>query len=206
VTMTTTDVIRIIGNAPSAPEGISSEFTGTYLGLNSAPLAFRDTGVTCHICWVQDWRFFIEKRHLFKAAEQQTRDTVLYHVAGIDTFAVKFKKRVVVPRLGRFGFSADPTCGVFEGYTAAYGALQLALAFKPKRVELYGVDLTYGLTSGRFYQARAGWDLDLHVHGRQIANMRVGIRHLTDAGIEVSVRTPSLITRMIDGQALRVGG
>lgn len=194
--------VRIIGNAPSAPEGITSDFKGVYIGLNSAPQAFLLKGIHCDICWVQDWRFFIQKRDHLTAASAEISKTTLYTLDNIDIFGTKFKERIVIPRLGRFGFSYDPQVGVFEGYTAAYGALQLAQMFSPGTIELYGVDFSYGLTQARFYQAQAGWDLDLHVHGKQIQNVRYAIRELANVGIGVSIKTPSLVTRLVDGESL----
>lgn len=190
--------LRIIGNAPSAAEGLETRFGGIYLGVNSAPVLFHEKGVTCDNCWIQDWRFIDEKGHQFDGMDQTLSKTHLFVCSYFRSTKLPFKDITTVRSLGREGLSLDPARGVFEGYSVAYGALQLALRWKPSRIELYGVDFSYSLGSNRFYQTRVGWDLDLHVHERQIATMQNAKRSIEDKrGIEVAFMTNSFVNTMI---------
>ena len=60
------------------------------------------------------------------------------------------------------------------------------------------MDFSYNLGSSRFYQRQAGWDLDLHVHEKQIMNMQ-SARDIVESrlGIEVAFMTESFVNTMI---------
>ena len=191
-------IVRIIGNAPTAADGMDPKFKGVYLGVNSAPLLFKARGMRCDHLWIQDWRFIDEKGHMFKEAGVDLNDSHLYVCSYFRRALVPYRQVSFVRSLGRDGFSLHPDRGVFEGYSAAYGALQLALGWKPKRVELYGVDFSYSLGANRFYQTRVGWDLDLHVHEKQIIGMQKAKKLIEDKlSIEVAFMTDSLVNTLI---------
>lgn len=191
-------IVRIIGNAPTAAAGLDKDFTGTYLGLNSAPLLFKEAGITCENLWIQDWRFLDEKGHMFTDNGIDLNETHLFVCSYFRKSLVPYKHVSFVRSLGRDGFSLHPDRGIFEGYSVAYGALQLALGWKPSRVELYGVDFSYSLGANRFYQTRVGWDLDLHVHEKQIIGMQQAKKIVEEkAGIEVAFMTDSLVNSLI---------
>lgn len=190
--------VRIIGNAPSAGAGLTADFDGVYLGVNSAPLLFHDKGMTCPNLWIQDWRYLDEKGHMFADAGVDLNKTHIHVCSYFRKALVPYDRVSFVRSLGRDGFSLHPDRGVFEGYSVAYGALQVALGWEPERIELYGVDFSYSLGANRFYQSKVGWDLDLHVHEKQIIDMQKAKRTVEEKlGIEVAFMTDSLVNTLI---------
>lgn len=194
-------VVRIIGNAPSACEGLDENFQGVFLGINSAPLLFHQHQMICPNCLVQDWRFFEEKGHLFLENGVDLSKTDLYACSYFRRPQLKFRNIKFIRSLGRAGLSLNPNIGIFEGYSVAYGALQIALRWKPEKIEVYGVDFSYSLGGNRFYQTRVGWDLDLHVHEKQIEQIQRAKHAIeTQKGISVKFMTDSFVNTMIPSE------
>lgn len=191
-------IVRIIGNAPTAAEGLDPSFDGVYLGINSAPLLFHQNGMICPNCLIQDWRFIEEKGHLFTDNDVDLSQTELYICTYFRRPKLPFKSITFVRSLGRNGLSLDPDVGIFEGYSVAFGALQLALRWEPEAIELYGVDFSYCLGGSRFYQTKVGWDMDLHVHQDQVIQMQMAQDAITKAkNIPVVFATDSFVNTLI---------
>jgi hypothetical protein len=58
---------------------------------------------------------------------------------------------VRVDRDGRYGLSLDPDKGVFQGGSVAVSAMQFAMACRPKRIGLFGIDIS-NANAPRFYE------------------------------------------------------
>jgi hypothetical protein len=97
--------------------------------------------------------------------------------------------------LGYEGFSRDPRIGVFHGYNAIFGLLQLLAAAGASSLELYGVPMLYWSTETRFDQAKRGVDVDLHRASDQVALTAWAIDLLRKDDISITVHGESALKR-----------
>ncbi|MDR1426852.1 MAG: hypothetical protein LBJ08_03735 [Bifidobacteriaceae bacterium] len=198
------DVI-VLGNGPTVrmwsgtvPDG------GAIATVNAGLTLLAELGGRADLVWVQDERFLPRRArtllpHLSRAGQLVLNERLLPQLPPAAARAA-----VGLRMLGNEGFSRDPQMGVFHGYNAVFGLLQVlaGAGAGARRIDLFGVPLLYWSTDTRFDQAKRGADVDLHRASDQVALLTWAIGLVRESGIAVTVHGGSALTRA----TLRDGG
>lgn len=183
--------VIIAGNGPSL-RLFDPSTEGVICTVNAGLCFFEQIQRSVDLYWVQDRRMLIDKKHLvlpylhmpkFIAFNSDIR-SLHFHKAG---------NSIPVNMLGNFGFSKEPEIGVFHGFNAVYGLIQLVFGLQASEIILYGVDLKYFSTETRFYQSKRGFDVDLHRSNEQVYLMSKAIQNIRRSGVNVTVVGNSML-------------
>lgn len=185
--------VLLVGNGPSAQNIDSLAKSYDRIATVNAGLSLLDKdSVKADLLWIQDGRMLIEK--LDKVLPYITSKLLLCMPQhGKLPSNCKLGPVLRFQHLGNSGFSRDPRIGVFTGYNALYGLIQLLAWCEPKKIGIIGMDLDYGRNNPRAYQTKRGFDVDLHVNDQQIAHSLRAVKILKLCGIDIEIHAKSLL-------------
>lgn len=199
----------ILGNAPSAREVKAEQISGLYrITVNAGLHLFDEMGLSCDLLHLQDPRFIDEKLPFLLDHIQLVRTlSVADHIRlpeEIYRLARNNDLRIVRYKLiGNIGFSRNINVGFFSGYSAAYGALQIAVGMGFDTINVAGVDLSYDKANNRTYPSATGLDRDMHVLARQIRAFRDGLRACADNKVSVGILAGGALFRDLSSEMRR---
>ena len=181
----------ILGNSPTAKEVRTDDIQNAFkITVNAGLLIFKDLDMKCDLLHLQDPRFFEQKeKFLTEYTDFVSAISVADHIHVPHRLAALCReKSIAVTRpkiIGNIGFSRNLDIGFFTGYSAAYGALQVAAHHGFSKISIAGVDFSYGSSNNRIYESSNGLDRDLHVLNRQIHTFRYGLKQCLAEGVAV---------------------
>ena len=181
------------GNGPSL-RLLETRPEGPLCTVNAGLSYFYELGWEVDLHWIQDRRMMTEKPELVEPYLELAK--IIAYNSEISYFREStISSTMPIHMLGYKGFSKEPGIGVFHGYTAIYGLLQILYYCKPAKLSLYGVGLNYFSNETRFYQSTRGVDVDLHRANEQVKLVSEAIRQFEFIGIPVDVVGASMLKR-----------
>lgn len=185
--------VVVAGNGPSI-RMLSTKPAGPVCTVNAGLSFFSERGWPVALHWIQDRRIMVEKAHLVEPF-LDTAQTIAYN-SEIGYFRrMRSDWLLPIQMIGYSGFSKEPKVGVFHGYTAIYGLLQLLYYCDVAKLVIYGVGLNYFAENTRFYQHSRGLDVDLHRSNEQVRMVAKGLERFEAAGVAVEIVGPSMLKR-----------
>ncbi|MDR2253886.1 MAG: hypothetical protein LBD97_08550 [Bifidobacteriaceae bacterium] len=190
--------IILLGNGPTVTDWDGTVGAGQAVATVNAGLSLlARMDRQAHLTWIQDERFL-----------RRRSSTLLPHIARAGALVVNERiipqlppnvgrRAIGVRMLGYVGFSRDPRIGVFHGYNAVHGILQILAWARVRSVQLWGVPLLYWSTNTRFDQAKRGSDVDLHRASDQVSVTLRGIETVRQMGVEVTIHSDSALSRAV---------
>ena len=187
--------VVLAGNGPSLDLLTQSKLKGKLVAtVNSGLPFFYRNKMKVDLFWVQDLRMTIGKIDYVRPYLKNV-DFVLYNEQISYFSGMESDRYIPVTMLGYVGFSLNLEMGIFHGYNASYGLLQILVILGVKKISLYGVGLNYSASNPRFYQKTRGLDVDLHRASDQVAIMRSALTVLANNGVEVEIVGGSMLDR-----------
>lgn len=185
--------VLLVGNGPSAKNVKKLSRSYDKIATVNAGLYLLDKEkLKTDLLWIQDGRMLVEKQD--KVLPYLKPDCLLCLPRHCTPPKNRTPESVLrFEHLGNKGFSKDPRIGVFTGYTALYGLMQLVAWCEPKRVGIIGMDLDYGRNNPRAYQTKRGFDVDLQVSDAQITHSLAAVDILRAQGIDVEIHARSIL-------------
>jgi hypothetical protein len=185
--------VCVAGNGPTL-NLFDQRAEGLVATVNSGLGYFDKIRRPVDLFWVQDRRMLIDKKDLVEPFLKNVHHVMFND--DISYFRIQNKTSYIPVRmLGYKGFSKDIELGLFHGYTAVFGLLQILYCMKVSSISLYGVGLNYFSGDPRFYQKERGIDVDLNRASEQVSMVRLALRQYEEAGIGVEIVGQSLLTR-----------
>lgn len=185
--------VCVAGNGPTLSL-FSPNNKGLVATVNSGLGYFDSIKRSVDLFWVQDRRMMVDKKHLVEPYLKNVKH-VMYN-DDISYFGIQNNDNFTPVRmLGYKGFSKDIEFGIFHGYTAIFGLLQILYCLEVGSIAIYGVGLNYFSGDPRFYQKERGIDVDLNRASEQVSMVRLALRQFDEAGIGVDIIGPSMLTR-----------
>ena len=177
--------VCVAGNGPSL-KLLDKKIAPLTATVNSGLPYFAKIGVDVDLVWVQDRRMLVEKVEMVRPYID--RVPFIFYNEDISFFENKSDDRFFPIKMNDYvGFSRNPEIGVFHGYNAVFGLLQVLAHLKVGKISLYGVGLNYSAQQPRFYQTQRSFDVDLHRASEQVALMREALDKLSADGVEIEI-------------------
>lgn len=159
-----------------------------YIALNASLKFFESSTLVADFLWIQDLRFFQKKEALFLPSLESAKHLFFSSDAKSLENITNLNRDIFWNNpLGHIGFSTDITVGFYHGYNSAFGALQLVYFFKPKKVTLIGVELSYSLVYNRYYNQHIDFDYDFHVLEKGLFLTNFAKEQFQNMGIEFTI-------------------
>lgn len=177
--------VCVAGNGPSL-KLLDRKVAPLIATVNSGLPYFSKIGVDVDLFWVQDRRMLVEKREMVRSYIDHI-PFIMYN-EDISFFENKSDDRFFPVKMHDYiGFSRNPELGIFHGYNAVFGLLQILAYLDVGKISLYGVGLNYSAQQPRFYQTQRSFDVDLHRASEQVALMREALDKLSQDGVEIEI-------------------
>lgn len=177
--------VCVAGNGPTL-KLLKDKVAPLTATVNSGLPYFKEIGLGVDLFWVQDLRVMVEKLHLVRPYISDI-PFIIYN-DDISFFQNKSDDQFYPIRmLDYVGFSHNINIGIFHGYNAIFGLLQILAYLEVSKITLYGVGLNYSAQQPRFYQTQRSFDVDLHRASEQVSLMREALDKVSQNGIEIEI-------------------
>lgn len=177
--------VCVAGNGPSI-KLIQNKIAPLTATVNSGLPYFNRIGLGVDLLWIQDRRMMVQKRNLVQPYISDI-PFVLYNDE-ISFFENKSNDQFYpIAMRDYIGFSRDLDIGIFHGFNAVFGLLQILSYLEVSKISLYGVGLNYSAREPRFYQKVRSFDVDLHRASEQVSLLREALDKLGQDGVEIEI-------------------
>ena len=183
--------VLLVGNGPSAKDLANLARSYDRIAtVNAGLYILAQEGLQASFLWIQDGRVFKDKSDkVMPYLNPQVQVGLPVH--GRTPPELLNRPLLRFNNLGNHGFSRDPRIGIFTGYTALYGLMQLLCWCRPTKMGFIGMDLDYSFDNTRACQKKRGLDVDLHVNDLQISYTLNGLETLKSQSIVTQIHSKS---------------